>query len=148
MKTYSAKPSEVIRNWYLIDAADLTLGRLATEVAMRLMGKHKATYTAHIDTGDNVVIINAARIGVTGNKREDKFYYRHSGYPGGIKQRSLAEQLERDPAEVINAAVKGMLPKNRLQSDRMNRLKVYPLADHPHAGQTPTILEVKEAKRG
>jgi large subunit ribosomal protein L13 len=148
MKTYSAKPSEVTHGWYLVDAEGLTLGRLATVVAMRLMGKHKATYTAHIDCGDNVVVVNAAKISVTGNKLEDKKYYRHSGYPGGIKERSLAEQLERDPAEVIRAAVRGMLPKNRLQDDRMNRLKVYATAEHPHEGQSPQKLDIKEAKRG
>lgn len=148
MKTYSAKPSEVTREWVLIDADGLTLGRLASEVAMRLMGKHKATYTAHIDTGDHIVIINASKIRVTGNKLEDKRYYRHSGYPGGIKERTLAEQMEIDPTQVIKAAVKGMLPKNRLQDDRLIRLKVYPLGEHPHAGQTPKVLEVKEAKRG
>ncbi len=146
MKTYSAKPTEVTRSWHLIDAEGQTLGRLATVVAKLLMGKHKPQYTAHIDCGDNVVVINAANISVTGNKLEDKRYYRHSGYPGGIKEISLADQMTKDPTKVITMAVKGMLPKNRLTDDRMSRLKVYATAEHPHAPQAPKALTLKGTK--
>jgi large subunit ribosomal protein L13 len=146
MKTYSAKPSEVTRTWYLVDAKDQTLGRLATVVASRLMGKHKPQYTSHIDCGDAVVVINAAQIKVTGNKLEDKKYYRHSGYPGGIRETSLADLLVNDPAKVIQHAVEGMLPKNRLQAGRMVRLKVYATAEHPHGPQSPQALSIKEGK--
>lgn len=151
-KTYSAKPKEVERQWYLVDAKEQTLGRLATQIATYLSGKHKPTFTAHIDCGDNVIVINAAKLKVTGNKLESKVYYRHSGYPGGITETTLAEQITKDPTRVIIGAVKGMLPKNRLQADRLTRLKVYATAEHPHAGQTPVKLEVvakrtkKEAK--
>lgn len=140
MKTYSAKPTEVTRVWYEVDAKGMTLGRLATEVATRLTGKHKPMYTTHIDCGDNVVITNAAHITVTGNKLQDKKYYHHSGYPGGIKEISLEAQMEKDSTEVIRHAVKGMLPKNKLAADRLARLKVYPGADHPHAPQNPQKL--------
>ncbi len=143
MKTYSAKPSEVIRNWYIVDADGLNLGRLATVVAQHLTGKNKPMYTAHIDCGDNVVILNAAKIAVTGNKLIDKKYYHHSGYPGGIKDISLEEQLEKFPERVLQNAIQGMLPKNRLQDNRMKRLKVYAGSEHPHAPQTPVTLEVK-----
>lgn len=142
VKTYSAKPKDVLHDWYLIDAAGLTLGRLATVLATYLQGKHKAQYTAHIDCGDNLIVINAAQIKVTGNKLTDKKYYHHSGYPGGIKERSLEDQLKRDPTKVIEAAVKGMLPKNRLQDDRLARLKVYATSEHTHAGQKPTALAI------
>jgi large subunit ribosomal protein L13 len=140
MKTYSPKPHELTHDWYLIDADGQTLGRLATIIATYLMGKHKVRSTAHLDSGDNIVVINAAKVAVTGSKLSDKFYYRHSGYPGGIKDTSLAEQLEKNPAVVIEHAVHGMLPKNRLMDDRLYRLKVYPGADHPHAGQNPKVL--------
>jgi large subunit ribosomal protein L13 len=146
MKTYSAKPSEVTRNWYIVDAAGQTLGRLATVVATHLMGKHKAMYTAHIDCGDNVVIINAAQVAVTGNKLEDKKYYRHSGYPGGIKEITLGDQMKKDPTKVIEMAVKGMLSHNKLTDDRMKRLKVYATAEHPHAPQSPQELNLKGTK--
>lgn len=139
-KTYSPKPSELTHDWYIIDAEGQTLGRLATLVATYLLGKHKVQFSPHLDCGDNIVIINAAKISVTGNKLEDKKYYRHSGYPGGIKETSLAELLARNPASAIEKAVTGMLPKNRLTDDRLRRLKVYPAAEHPHAPQSPKPL--------
>jgi len=147
MKTYSPKPTEITHAWYLVDAKDQTLGRLASRIATVLQGKHKPGYAAHLDSGDIVVVINAAQIKVTGNKLEDKKYYRHSGYPGGIKEASLAEKMAQDPAWVIQNAVRGMLPKNRLSDVRMEHLKVYAGKDHPHAGQTPTELNLdKDAK--
>jgi len=146
MKTYSPKPAELNHEWYIIDATDYTLGRLATLAATHLLGKHKPQFSAHLDCGDNVVVINAAAVRVTGSKLTKKRYYHHSGYPGGIKDATLAEVLERNPALVIEHAVAGMLPKNRLADDRLRRLKVYPGAEHPHAGQTPKPL--KEAHHG
>lgn len=140
IKTYSPKPSEITHDWYIIDADGQTLGRLATLVATYLLGKHKVQFSPHLDCGDNIVIVNASKITVTGNKLEDKKYYRHSGYPGGIKETSLAELLARNPASAIEKAVTGMLPKNRLTDDRLRRLKVYPGADHPHAPQSPKTL--------
>ena len=139
-KTYSPKPAELTHDWYVIDATGHNLGRLATLAATYVMGKHKVQFSPHLDCGDNVVIINAAKVNVTGNKLEDKMYYRHSGYPGGIKETNLAVLLERNPAQVIEHAVAGMLPKNRLQDDRMRRLKVYAGSEHPHAGQNPKAL--------
>jgi large subunit ribosomal protein L13 len=140
MKTYSAKPAEVTHDWYIIDAANHNLGRVSTLIATRLMGKHKPLYTAHIDCGDNIVVINAEKIQVTGNKLTDKKYYRHSGYPGGIKETSLENLLATHPERAIEHAVKGMLPKNRLQDLRMKRLKVYAGIEHPHAPQSPKPL--------
>jgi large subunit ribosomal protein L13 len=140
LKTYSPKPAELTHEWYLIDADGQTLGRLATQVATLLLGKHKPQFAPHLDCGDNVVVLNAAKINVTGNKLEAKKYYRHSGYPGGIKETHLAALLEKNPVLVIEHAVAGMLPKNRLQDDRMYRLKVYAGAEHPHAGQNPKTL--------
>lgn len=142
-KTFSAKPTDIARTWYVVDAQGVTLGRLATIVASRLMGKHKPGYTAHMDTGDNVVVINASQIKVTGNKLETKKYYRHSGYPGGIKETGMDELMQTAPQRVIEIAVKGMLPKNKLQDPRMKRLKVYATAEHPHAPQAPVELTVK-----
>ena len=142
MKTYVANPNDRTRDWVLIDASGLTLGRLATQIAEILRGKRKPEYTPHVDTGDFVVIINAEKIAVTGNKREDKQYYRHSGYPGGLKSRTLEEQLERRPEEVIRIAVKGMLPKNRLARKQLTKLKVYAGTEHPHEAQQPTKLEI------
>jgi large subunit ribosomal protein L13 len=142
MKTYSAKASEINRDWYVVDAAGMTLGRLATVIATHLIGKHKHTYTAHMDGGDNVVVINAAQIQVTGNKLADKKYYRHSGFPGGLTEISLEDQLAKHPTRVIEHAVRGMLPKNRLLDPRMKRLKVYATAEHPHAPQSPKPLGV------
>lgn len=143
MKTYSQKPSEVTRRWVLIDAKDLPLGRLATEIAKYLIGKYKPTYTPHIDGGDYVVVINAADVPVTGNKEEAKIYYRHSGFPGGIKDATLKEVREKFPERVIENAVKGMLPKNKLSPERMQRLKVFPGSEHAHTAQTPEKIEVK-----
>lgn len=143
LKTYSAKPRDISHKWYLVDASGQTLGRLSTTIATYLLGKHKPQFTAHIDCGDNMIVINAAEIKVTGNKLTEKKYYRHSGYPGGIKERTLEDQLKRDPAKVIQDAVKGMLPKNRLQDERMLRLKIYPTSEHPHDPQKPTKLELK-----
>jgi large subunit ribosomal protein L13 len=140
--TYQAKPSDRERNWVVIDAEGKTLGRLATQIADLLRGKRKPTYTPHVDVGDFVVIVNAEKIAVTGNKLEQKRYWRHSGYPGGIRSRTLAEQLARRPEEVIRKAVKGMLPRNRLARQQLRKLKVYAGPDHPHAAQKPEPLEV------
>ena len=140
IKTYSPKPSEITHDWYIIDAEGKTLGRLATLVATYLLGKHKVQFSPHLDCGDNIVITNASKISVTGNKLEDKKYYRHSGYPGGIKETSLAELLARNPASALEKAITGMLPKNRLTDDRLRRLKVYPGVEHPHAPQSPKPL--------
>ena len=137
MKTYSAKPKEIEQRWYVVDAEGQTLGRLATRIADTLRGKRKPQYTPHIDTGDFVVVVNAEKIAVTGKKLEQKRYYRHSGYPGGLRSRTLAEQLERRPTEVIRKAVKGMLPRNRLARRQITKLKVYAGPTHPHEAQNP-----------
>jgi large subunit ribosomal protein L13 len=142
MKTYVAKPTDRERNWLVVDATGQTLGRLATRIADALRGKGKPEYTPHIDTGDFVVVINAEKISVTGNKRTEKMYHRHSGFPGGLKSRSLNEMLERRPEEVIRIAVKGMLPKNRLARKQITKLKVYAGPEHPHAAQKPELLEI------
>jgi len=142
MKTYSAKPKEIEQRWYVVDAEGQILGRLATRIADTLRGKRKPQFTPHIDTGDFVVVVNAEKIAVTGNKLEQKRYYRHSGYPGGIRSRTLAEQLERRPTEVIRKAVKGMLPKNKLASAQLTKLKVYAGPEHPHAAQAPKTMEL------
>jgi large subunit ribosomal protein L13 len=141
MKTYSAKPHEIEQAWYLVDADQRTLGRLATEIADLLRGKGKPAYTPHVDTGDFVVVVNAKKVRVTGKKLEQKIYYRHSGYPGGLRQRTLAEQLQRRPEEVIRKAVKGMLPKNRLAAAQLKKLKVYAGPEHPHEAQNPAPLK-------
>jgi large subunit ribosomal protein L13 len=143
VKTYSQKPSEVTRRWILIDAKDAPLGRLATEISKYLIGKYKPTYTPHIDGGDYVVVINASETVVTGDKETGKVYYRHSGFPGGIKDATLAEVREKFPERIIEAAVQGMLPKNKLSPERMKRLKVFPGSDHAHTAQTPEKVEVK-----
>ena len=143
MKTYVAKPTDRERNWLLVDASGLTLGRLATQIADALRGKRKPTYTPHIDTGDFVIVVNAEKISVTGDKRNAKLYYRHSGYPGGLRSRTLNEMLERRPEEVIRLAVKGMMPRNRLARRQITKLKVYPGPDHPHAAQKPEPLEIE-----
>ena len=143
MKTYVATPTERQRDWLVVDAEGQTLGRLATRIADALRGKRKPEYTPHIDTGDFVVVINAEKIHVTGNKLEQKRYWRHSGYPGGIKSRTLAEMLDRRPEEVIRKAVKGMLPRNRLARRQLTKLKVYAGPDHPHAAQKPQPMEIK-----
>lgn len=142
MKTYIAKPSTTERNWLLIDASDQRLGRLATRIADALRGKNKPQYTPNIDTGDFVVVVNAARIAVTGNKMEDKIYYRHTGYPGGLKQRTLKEMMEKKPKEVIRLAVKGMMPKNRLARAQLKKLKIYAGAEHPHKAQKPQEIKL------
>jgi large subunit ribosomal protein L13 len=144
MKTYTAKPGEVTRDWYLVDADGLTLGRLATLIADTLRGKRKPQYTPHVDTGDFVVVVNAEKIHVTGNKLDQKIYYRHSGYPGGLKERTLREQLERRPTEVLRKAVKGMLPKNRLAAQQLTKLKIYAGPEHPHEAQNPKPLEADQ----
>ena len=141
MKTYSAKTSEIERQWYVVDAEGQTLGRLATRIADTLRGKRKAEFTPHVDTGDFVIVVNAEKIVVTGNKLQAKLYYRHSGYPGGLRSRTLAEQLDRRPTEVIRSAVKGMLPRNRLARQQLTKLKVYAGPDHPHAAQQPKTME-------
>jgi large subunit ribosomal protein L13 len=144
MKTYTATPADRDRQWLLVDAEGKTLGRLATQIADALRGKRKPTYTPHVDTGDFVVVVNAEKISVTGKKLEDKRYYRHSGYPGGLKSRTLQEMLDRRPEEVIRIAVKGMLPKNRLARKQLTKLKVYAGPDHPHAAQQPQPMEISQ----
>ena len=142
MKTYVATPADRERNWLVVDAAGKTLGRLATQIADLLRGKGKPEYTPHVDTGDFVVVINAEKIAVTGNKLADKRYYRHSGYPGGLRSRTLGDMLERRPEEVIRRAVRGMMPRNRLARKQLTKLKVYAGPDHPHAAQKPQPLEI------
>ncbi len=142
MKTISAKADDVKRDWYLIDADGKTLGRLATEIAHRLRGKHKAIYTPHVDTGDYIVVINAEKVRVSGNKAKDKMYYKHSGYLGGMKSINFEDLIERDPTRVIETAVKGMLPKNPLGRDMFRKLKVYAGTNHKHAAQQPQPLEI------
>ena len=144
MKTWNAKPGEIERRWYLVDAEGQTLGRLATHIADTLRGKGKPQYTPHVDTGDFVVVVNAEKIVVTGKKLDDKLYYRHSGYPGGLRTRSLREELERRPGEVLRRAVKGMLPRNRLGRAQLRKLRVYAGGEHPHVAQAPQPLEVRE----
>jgi large subunit ribosomal protein L13 len=143
MKTYNAKPGEIERRWYIVDAEGKNLGRLATQIAETLRGKTKPQYTPHVDTGDFVVVINAEKIRVTGKKLDEKIYYRHSGYPGGLKHRTLREQLERRPTQVLRSAVKGMLPKNRLAARQLTKLKIYAGPEHPHDAQAPEPLEVR-----
>lgn len=144
MKTYVAKPSTIEKKWYVVDATGHTLGRLATVVADCLRGKRKPTYTPHIDTGDFVVVVNAEKIVVTGKKPEQKMYYRHSGYPGGLKAESYAHLQARRPEEIIRRAVRGMLPHTKLGRAQLNKLKVYAGAEHPHEAQQPQALEIKE----
>ena len=140
MKTWNAKNDEIERHWYVVDAEGQTLGRLATRIADTLRGKRKPEYTPHVDTGDFVVVVNAEKIAVTGKKREEKIYYRHSGYPGGLRERTLGEELERRPTEVLRKAVKGMLPRNRLARQQINKLKIYAGPEHPHVAQNPQDL--------
>ncbi len=147
MKTWTAKPGEVERKWYLVDAEGQTLGRLATRIADTLRGKNKPEYTPHVDTGDFVIVVNAERIAVTGKKLDDKMYHRHSGYPGGLRSRTLREQLERRPTEVLRKAVKGMLPRNRLSRAQIGKLKIYAGPAHPHEAQAPQPL-LTSTKRG
>jgi large subunit ribosomal protein L13 len=143
MRTYVAKPSDRERNWYVVDANGLTLGRLSTQIADTLRGKRKPAYTPHIDTGDFVVVVNAEKIAVTGNKRADKLYHRHSGYPGGLRTRTFQEMIDRRPEEIIRLAVKGMMPRNRLARKQLTKLKVYAGPEHPHVAQKPQPLEIR-----
>jgi large subunit ribosomal protein L13 len=140
MKTYSAKAETVKHDWYVIDATDKTLGRLATDIAVRLRGKHKPEYTPHVDTGDYIVVVNAEKVRVTGKKTKDKTYYRYSGYPGGMKSISFEEMISSTPERVLQLAVKGMMPKNRLSRSMLSKLKIYAGAEHPHAAQQPKQL--------
>ena len=145
MKTYSQKASEIKREWWVIDASSMPLGKLAVVIADKLMGKSKVTYTPHIDNGDYVVVVNAKKLVVTGDKMVQKKYYRHSGYPGGIKELKLEEVIEKDPSRAISEAVKGMLPKNKLLADRMARLRVFDGEEHAHTAQNPQNI-LKEIK--
>jgi len=142
MKTFSAKPQDVRREWHLVDATNKTLGRLATELARRLRGKHKPEYTPHVDTGDCIVVVNAEKIRVTGNKLEDKYYHHHTGYIGNLKSIPLGEQLEKHPERVIESAVKGMLPKTKLGRAMYKKLHVYAGPEHPHTAQQPAALDI------
>jgi large subunit ribosomal protein L13 len=144
--TYSPKPGDIQRAWHVIDATDVVLGRLATHAATLLRGKHKPTYAPHMDTGDFVVIVNAEKIAVSGNKRTDKFVYRHSGYPGGLRQRSVGEMIEKHPDRLVEKAITGMLPKNKLGRAMSKKLKVYAGPEHPHAAQNPQTIELASAK--
>ena len=137
MRTYSTKPEDIKREWFVIDATGMTLGRLATQIVTVLKGKHKPIYSPHLDTGDFVVVVNAHKVRVTGRKMDQKIYYRHSGYPGGLKEISLRDQLDRHPDRVIRFAVRGMLPKNRLGRQMIKKLKVYATPGHPHEAQQP-----------
>ncbi|MEE9345683.1 MAG: 50S ribosomal protein L13 [Methylococcales bacterium] len=142
MKTFSAKPAEVKREWFVIDAEGKTLGRMATEIARRLRGKHKPEFTPHVDTGDYIIVINAEKVHVTGNKEKDKIYYRHTGYVGNLKQISLGDLRKRHPERIIENAVKGMLPKNPLGRDMYRKLRVYKGSEHGHQAQQPKLLEL------
>jgi large subunit ribosomal protein L13 len=142
-RTWNAKPGEIERRWYVVDAEGKTLGRLATQIADTLRGKNKPTYTPHIDTGEFVIVVNAEKIAVTGQKLDQKMYHRHSGYPGGLRTRTLREQLERRPTEVLRKAVKGMLPRNRLARRQITKLKIYAGPEHPHGPQNPKPLETE-----
>ena len=142
MKTLSANKESVTRSWYVVDATDKTLGRLSTEIANRLRGKHKPEFTPHVDTGDYVVVVNAEKVRVTGNKGTDKVYHHHTGYPGGIKSITFDKLIEKSPEQVIEKAVKGMMPKNKLSRAMMAKLKIYAGSEHPHSAQPPQPLEL------
>lgn len=144
MRTYSPKPGEVNRVWHVIDAKDVVLGRLATQAATLLRGKHKPQYAPHVDTGDFVVIVNASKVALTGNKRDAKLDYRHSGRPGGLKSRTYGEVLDTRPERIIEKAVRGMLPKNKLGAKQIRKLKVYPGIEHPHTAQDPQPFEITQ----
>lgn len=146
MKTYSAKPSDVTRAWYVVDASEAPLGRVATKIAMLLTGKEKPMFTKHIDCGDYVVVINADKVVVTGKKTEDKMYYHHSQFPGGLKELRLKEVMVKDPTKVLTQAVRGMLPVNKLRPERLQRLKVYAGTEHNHTAQQPVAVSVKGDK--
>ena len=147
MRTYSPKPGEVTRTWHVIDAQDVVLGRLATQAATLLRGKHKPTFAPHVDTGDFVIIVNAGKVALTGNKRDQKFAYRHSGYPGGLRKRSFGELLDSRPDRLLEKVVKGMLPKNKLGRAQGKKLKVYAGPDHPHAAQQPKPFEIPKVEK-
>ncbi len=142
MKTYTAKPETVERDWFIVDAENKTLGRLSTEIARRLRGKHKPEYTPHVDTGDYIIVINAEKVYVSGNKKTDKMYHHHTGYPGGLKSISFEKLIEKAPERVIESAVKGMLPKNPLGRAMYQKMKVYAGSEHPHTAQQPKTLEI------
>lgn len=146
MKTYSAKPTDVTRKWYVVDASEDTLGRVATKIAKLLTGKDKPMFTKHIDVGDYVVVINAGKIKVTGEKLDSKMYYHHSNFPGGLKDATLREKMAKDPTHALTHAVRGMLPVNKLRDARLARLKVYADAEHNHEAQKPEVISVKEGK--
>lgn len=143
MKTYSAKAEDIERKWYIVDATDKTLGRMASEIASILRGKHKPIFTPHVDTGDYVIVINAEKIHVTGKRMDEKRYYRHSGYPGGLRSRTLREMLAQYPDRVVREAVRRMLPKNNLGRHMLKKLKIYAGSEHPHEAQQPEVLELK-----
>ncbi|HEX4724037.1 MAG TPA: 50S ribosomal protein L13 [Pseudonocardiaceae bacterium] len=147
MRTYSPKAGEVTRAWHVIDAQDVVLGRLATQVATLLRGKHKPTYAPHVDTGDFVVIVNAEKVALTGNKRDQAFVYRHSGYPGGLRKRSFGEMLDKQPERLLEKTIKGMLPHNRLGRAMAGKLKVYAGPNHPHEAQQPQPFELAEKSK-
>ena len=147
MKTYSPKASEIERSWYVVDATDLTLGRMATEVARVLRGKHKPTFAPHMDMGDHVIIINAEKIALSGRKAADKMVHHHSGYPGGLTSRSYGDALSRKPADTVRKSITGMLPKNRLGAQIATKLKIYSGPNHPHQAQAPKTLEIPGARR-
>ena len=147
MRTYSPKAGEVTRAWHVIDAQDVVLGRLATQAATLLRGKHKPTYAPHVDTGDFVVIVNAEKVALTGNKRDQAFVYRHSGYPGGLRKRSFGEMLEKQPERLLEKTIKGMLPHNRLGRAMASKLKVYAGPNHPHEAQKPQPFELAEKSK-
>ncbi len=142
MKSYMARPNEVERKWYVVDAQGQTLGRLATEIAMILRGKKKAVYTPHVDVGDFVVVVNAGKVAVSGKKAEQKLYRRHTGYPGGLREMTYEEMRDKKPTDIVRKAVKGMLPRTRLARQQMKKLKVYAGPEHPHSAQTPETYEV------
>jgi large subunit ribosomal protein L13 len=146
MKTYSAKPTEVTRQWYVIDASQAPLGRVATQIAALLLGKGKPMFTKHIDVGDYVIVINAANVQVTGGKMDKKMYYKHSGFPGGLTELTMRQKLDRDPTSAVWQAVRGMLPVNKLRDARLDRMKVYAGAEHNHEAQKPEVISVKESK--
>ncbi len=147
MRTYTPKPGDVERTWHVIDATDVVLGRLATQVATLLRGKHKATFAPHVDNGDFVIVINADKVALTGNKRETKLAYRHSGYPGGLRSVTYAELLEKRPERAVEKAVRGMLPKNSLAAQQLSKLKVYTGSEHPHAAQQPKPFEITQVSQ-
>jgi large subunit ribosomal protein L13 len=147
VRTFTPRPDDIQRTWYVVDAEDLVLGRVATEVARILRGKHKPTFAPHVDTGDHVIIVNAAKVMLTSNKAENKQVWRHSGYPGGIRSRTYAQELATRPEEAVRRTVKGMLPKNRLGRQMLRKLKVYAGPTHPHAAQSPQPLVLDHARR-